>query len=31
MTMRIERMAMVPWGQYEINALKQICGENATK
>jgi hypothetical protein len=30
MKMRIDRMGMVPWGKYEIDGLKQICGE-ATK
>ena len=24
--MRLERMALVPWGQYEINGLKEYCG-----
>lgn len=27
MKMRLSRMAMVPWGQYEIDALKGFCGE----
>jgi hypothetical protein len=28
MKMRIERMGMVPWGKYEIDGLKQMCGES---
>jgi hypothetical protein len=27
MKMREERMGMVPWGKYEIDGLKQMCGE----
>jgi hypothetical protein len=27
MKMRTDRMGMVPWGQYEIQGLKQMCGE----
>ena len=26
MKMRLGRMALVPWGQYEINALNEFCG-----
>jgi hypothetical protein len=26
MSMRLTRMALVPWGQYEIESLKQYCG-----
>jgi hypothetical protein len=24
--MRLARMALVPWGQYEIKSLKAFCG-----
>jgi hypothetical protein len=29
MKMRIERMGMVPWGKFEIEGLRQMCGEAA--
>jgi len=27
MKMRVARMALVPWGQYEISGLKEFCGQ----